>query len=114
MTIEQAISFTFKFDGQIYSVNRIGYESVEQFKTIADDMLVNGLYSTALYEKYNPPTHTPQTITNTFRSGPGQMYLLKLILDDQIEPHEDFWSNEVGRNIDRELQKRGATPKVVR
>ena len=114
MASKERIDFRFEFDGQINRINRAGYESVEHFKTVAVDLLQSGLYIAGLHKKHNLPPDMPQLISNSFREGPGQRYLIKLIVEDQIQPHPDFWRNEIGRKLEAELKNRQITPKAVR
>lgn len=106
MTIKKRMEFNFWFDGKPESVKRAGYQDADHFKTVAVDMLQSGLSIAELQRKHNLPSDMPQLISNSFREGPGQRYLIKLIVEDQIQPHPDFWSNEIGRKLAAKLKNR--------
>ena len=95
----EQVSFRFRFNGVNEQINRKGYHSADQIDAIARDMIRTGIYATELYDKYNLRVHYSNIIQNTFRSGPGQRYLIKLIVEEQETPHPEFWKTEVGKNV---------------
>ena len=108
------INYPVHFNGECRVVKRTGFESVEQFKAIAEDMVRNGLYITEIYDKYNIDKDYPQVVSNTFKSSPGQLYMIKLIIEEGIEPHPVFYEREVGKNIKRLMPFYKPQKKVVR
>ena len=108
MSIQNPIKFAFPFEDRNINVRRSYYSSVEDYKSIADAMLVDGRYSADLAREFDIPEG--QIITNSFRKGStGIWWMLKRILEDNVTPHSDFWRHEVGRDVEAELNKRGWT-----
>ena len=98
-TTDYKIDFRFEFDGKPNVINRKGYESEEQLHEIATDMIEKGWYLKDICKEYDLTVDYEQLISNTFRQGPGHRYLVKLIRDEGLKAHPDFWENEAGRNV---------------
>lgn len=106
MTIQKGIEFNYRFEGELVPVNRSHFASVEDWKAIADHMLVDGRYAADLAREFG--IDKGQTIVNSFREGSsGIKWLLKRIIEDGVVPIDSFWRHEVGRDVEFELNKRG-------
>ena len=93
----EKIRVDFEFEGNPDAVNRAGFESAEQFKQIAHDMVHKGYYVGAIKANYN--IGTSEQFTNAFRAGPGQRYLITLLDQPGVVAHPHFWEREAGRKI---------------
>ena len=105
------ITVNFKHNGILYSINRSGFRSEEQFDEIARDMITSGDFSSALIKRYDLEGGYAQMITNAFRDGPGLAYMAMLIEEQDVTPHPNFWNYEVGRNVKFMLTPRTYTVK---
>lgn len=106
MTIQKGINFNYRFEGELVPVNRSHFASVEDWKAIADHMLVDGRYASDLAREFD--IERGQTIVNSFRKGSsGIKWLLKRIIEDGVVPIDSFWRHEVGRDVEAELNYRG-------
>lgn len=90
----------FKFsdvNGRTRIVNRSTYKSAQEFKDVADDVLINGLWIGDIGRKYD--LNDTSMIEATFREGPGQAWLVKRIIEDGVTPHPSFSRHRSGQRV---------------
>lgn len=100
------IRVEFSHKGRNYIINRKGYQSEQQFRSIAIDLVGEGIYSREIHDRYDLGVEHHQLIPNTFRAGPGLIYLVNLIETGAVVPHNRFWDYEVGRNVRSQLNRK--------
>ena len=107
MTTLTRMHFQFEdVDGNDRQINRQSFESTEQFVTVSKDLLTSGLGIADICRKYELPDN-PTNVDATYRDGPGQAYLVKLIIEDGLVPHPRFLEYRSGRRIKDEVTWRG-------
>ena len=107
MTTQARMHFQFQdVDGNHRQINRQSFESGEQFVIVAKDLLTSGLGIADICRKYELPDN-PTNVDAAFRDGPGQAYLIKLIIEDGLKPHPRFLEYRSGRRVKDEIIWRG-------
>ena len=102
------VTFKFDYNGRTETIERSGFRYPEQIDEIARDMITTGIYGVDVYDKYELTTGYSQVVMNTFRSGPGLRYVIKLITEEGVVPCDEFLATiQVGHAVRDELVKIG-------
>lgn len=91
------ISLWFEFDNDTWYINSSKLKNKNQFLNIVEDLIESGKYTSWIRRKYN--LDYDQVVSNLFREGGALIFLVKVITEKRHIPHNNFWNNQIGRNV---------------